>query len=690
MSSSLIGRKLGQNEVVSLLGRGGMATVYKGYQASLDRFVAIKVLPPHPGMDDQFIERFRLEARTIGSLQNPNILPLYDYGTEGDVLYLVMAYVSGGSLADYLDGKLDTKQIEKWLRGIASGLDFAHRRGIVHRDIKPANILIDSDNHPLLADFGVVKMLVSSSNLTGTSLVGTPAYMSPEQGQGLEIDGRSDVYSLGVMVYEMLTGQHPFSADTPMQTILKHITDPVPDILLANSSLSSSVAAVMKKVLAKDPTDRYSTAIAFAEDFSNAIHGNVDSLVAARQAMPLNREPLLTLRLDANPVSETSFNAPVNTQTIVVRETTNPILILGAIGIIALVIVVVAIALITAPRDSGIDFSLEDLPDDILAMPSEIPVSMFELGEDFRGFLRYNTSQNIGDTVSISLFDLRTAPSDTKYVAWLANSTSGASYKLGDLTVFQTGEANLIYNQPTSETDILPAAYNAMIVTEEDASTTPTIPSAVVRYSGSAPEAASVVLASIMQTDPDGIDGGGLLISAHIEAEFGEQHAGLAANATSVIGQRQHAEHTINIFSGTQVDYDRNGDGQNPARKKGVYVYLDAIDERLVSLLLDQTVMPELQFNAENIRICIQNTRNWLNEIIEYEKLILAAESVEAAKDAAMKATTLAGFITSGFDANQNGIVEAFEGECGLSQISDYATQLANISVFEGVPDASQ
>lgn len=667
-----------------------MATVYKGYQASLDRFVAIKVLPPHPGMDDQFIERFRLEARTIGSLQNPNILPLYDYGTEGDVLYLVMAYVSGGSLADYLDGKLDTKQIEKWLRGIASGLDFAHRRGIVHRDIKPANILIDSDNHPLLADFGVVKMLVSSSNLTGTSLVGTPAYMSPEQGQGLEIDGRSDVYSLGVMVYEMLTGQHPFSADTPMQTILKHITNPVPDILLANSSLSSSVAAVMKKVLAKDPTDRYSTAIAFAEDFSNAIHGNVDSLVAARQAMPLNREPLLTLRLDANPVSETSFNAPVNTQTIVVRETTNPILILGAIGIIALVIVVVAIALITAPRDSGIDFSLEDLPDDILAMPSEIPVSMFELGEDFRGFLRYNTSQNIGDTVSISLFDLRTAPSDTKYVAWLANSTSGASYKLGDLTVFQTGEANLIYNQPTSETDILPAAYNAMIVTEEDASTTPTIPSAVVRYSGSAPEAASVVLASIMQTDPDGIDGGGLLISAHIEAEFGEQHAGLAANATSVIGQRQHAEHTINIFSGTQVDYDRNGDGQNPARKKGVYVYLDAIDERLVSLLLDQTVMPELQFNAENIRICIQNTRNWLNEIIEYEKLILAAESVEAAKDAAMKATTLAGFITSGFDANQNGIVEAFEGECGLSQISDYATQLANISVFEGVPDASQ
>ena len=690
MSSSLIGRKLGQYEVVSLLGRGGMATVYKGYQASLDRFVAIKVLPPHPGMDDQFIERFRLEARTIGSLQNPNILPLYDYGTEGDVLYLVMAYVSGGSLADYLDGKLDTKQIEKWLRGIASGLDFAHRRGIVHRDIKPANILIDSDNHPLLADFGVVKMLVSSSNLTGTSLVGTPAYMSPEQGQGLEIDGRSDVYSLGVMVYEMLTGQHPFSADTPMQTILKHITNPVPDILLANSSLSSSVAAVMKKVLAKDPTDRYSTAIAFAEDFSNAIHGNVDSLVAARQAMPLNREPLLTLRLDANPVSETSFNAPVNTQTIVVRETTNPILILGAIGIIALVIVVVAIALITAPRDSGIDFSLEDLPDDILAMPSEIPVSMFELGEDFRGFLRYNTSQNIGDTVSISLFDLRTAPSDTKYVAWLANSTSGASYKLGDLTVFQTGEANLIYNQPTSETDILPAAYNAMIVTEEDASTTPTIPSAVVRYSGSAPEAASVVLASIMQTDPDGIDGGGLLISAHIEAEFGEQHAGLAANATSVIGQRQHAEHTINIFSGTQVDYDRNGDGQNPARKKGVYVYLDAIDERLVSLLLDQTVMPELQFNAENIRICIQNTRNWLNEIIEYEKLILAAESVEAAKDAAMKATTLAGFITSGFDANQNGIVEAFEGECGLSQISDYATQLANISVFEGVPDASQ
>ena len=189
--SSLIGRTIGQYQITEVLGKGGMATVYKGYQASVGRSVAIKVLPPHPGLDERFIERFELEAKTIGQLQNPHILPLYDYGrTSDDILYLAMAFIDSGTLADEIErGPMSLERIEYLVRQIASALDYAHRRGVIHRDIKPGNILIDSDGNALLADFGIVKMLSNTATgITGTAVLGTPAYMSPEQAHGVEID----------------------------------------------------------------------------------------------------------------------------------------------------------------------------------------------------------------------------------------------------------------------------------------------------------------------------------------------------------------------------------------------------------------------------------------------------------------------------------------------------------------------
>ncbi|MBZ0274841.1 MAG: serine/threonine protein kinase, partial [Anaerolineae bacterium] len=197
MASSLVGRKLGKYDIIELLGRGGMATVYKGRQSEIDRFVAVKVLPPHPGQDPQFIERFQLEARTIARLQHPHILPLYDYGMQDDILYLATAYVSGGSLEDRIkQGPLPLAEVERLLRQIASALDYAHRQNVIHRDIKPGNILLDGEGHALLADFGIVKITGGDSRLTGTGgMVGTPAYMSPEQGTGVNITSSVDIYA---------------------------------------------------------------------------------------------------------------------------------------------------------------------------------------------------------------------------------------------------------------------------------------------------------------------------------------------------------------------------------------------------------------------------------------------------------------------------------------------------------------
>src|SRR5690349_9065847 len=225
-------------QITELLGQGGMATVYKGYREDIDRFVAVKVLPPHPGLDHQFIDRFKLEARTIARLQHPHILQLYDYGVEDDIIYLVMAYVAGGSLATLMDkGPVPLHEIERLLRQVAGALDYAHRQGIVHRDIKPDNVLLDKEGNALLADFGIVKIVSGETDgstnpaLTQTGgLVGTPAYMAPEQGSGKsDITASADLYSLGVVVYEMLTGEQPYTADTPMQVVIKHITDPVPN-----------------------------------------------------------------------------------------------------------------------------------------------------------------------------------------------------------------------------------------------------------------------------------------------------------------------------------------------------------------------------------------------------------------------------------------------------------------------------
>jgi predicted ATPase/serine/threonine protein kinase len=280
MNVSLVGRTLGKYEIVGFLGHGGMATVYKGYHREIDRHLAIKVLPPHPGRDPQFVERFRLEALTVARLQHPHILSLYDYGVEEDVFFLAMAYISGGSLEDLLDaGQLQLTQIEKILREIGEALDYAHSQGVIHRDIKPANILLDGNGRALLADFGIAKLTARDatpeSKLTGTDIImGTPSYMAPEQGMSLNVDWRADIYALGVLAYEMLTGKRPYLNPNPFLLLLQHANDPIPNILHERKDLPLAVQIVMQRVMAKMPEERYQTALEFGEAFSLAIHSN--------------------------------------------------------------------------------------------------------------------------------------------------------------------------------------------------------------------------------------------------------------------------------------------------------------------------------------------------------------------------------------------------------------------------------
>jgi len=276
----MIGTRLGPYEIIEEIGKGGMATVFRAYQPSIGRFVAVKVIHRAIASDQRALERFQREARLIARLEHPHLLPVYDYDGSHEPPYIVMRYLEGGTLKDVLDrGKLPLTDVSYLMRQIAAALDYAHRQGVIHRDIKPSNIMIDQDGNAFLMDFGIARLAASSSEgLTQTGFaVGTPGYMAPEQGMGLDnIDRRADIYSLGVMVYQMLTGEMPYKAETPLAIVMKHINDPVPSARLLNDNIPEGLDIAISRAMAKKPEDRFDSATDFADEITRAV-GRISS-----------------------------------------------------------------------------------------------------------------------------------------------------------------------------------------------------------------------------------------------------------------------------------------------------------------------------------------------------------------------------------------------------------------------------
>ena len=259
MVSLFPGSSLGRYRVIEQLGRGGMATVFKCHDPNLDRHVAVKVLPSYYTEDPTFVGRFAQEARTVASLNNPNILQIFDFGDDKGFTYIVTEMVSGGTLEDKLTGEpLQIEDVLRYMRPLAQALDYAHASGIIHRDLKPANVLLSEDDRPILADFGLARMLESAVRFTqANQALGTPEYMAPEQAMGADADHRSDLYAVGILLYQMILGQTPFKADTPAATLMAHVHRPLPLPSTINPNIDPNVEALLLKALAKDPEDRY-------------------------------------------------------------------------------------------------------------------------------------------------------------------------------------------------------------------------------------------------------------------------------------------------------------------------------------------------------------------------------------------------------------------------------------------------
>jgi hypothetical protein len=287
--NSLVGQSLGNYEVIRLVGEGGMATVFLARQPGLNRDVALKILATTGAGKTNFDERFAREAQAIGGLHHPNILPVYDFGQDKGYNYIAMRYVPGAqTLADRMKNPLQPPEFLRLAKQVAAALDHAHQAGIIHRDIKPSNVLLDND-WVLLSDFGLAKAMEGSSDLTGSGVgLGTPAYMSPEQARGLTLDHRSDIYSLGIIVYEMLTGQVPHKAETPMGTVIKRVSEPLQRPSQINPKIPANVEEELLKALAKDPAQRHDSAGAFIAALEAAYQpqNQAQAQIAAAPAVP--------------------------------------------------------------------------------------------------------------------------------------------------------------------------------------------------------------------------------------------------------------------------------------------------------------------------------------------------------------------------------------------------------------------
>jgi len=267
--SSWSGKTIGSYQIAEEIGRGGAATVYRAHQPQLERWVAVKILQEEAG-GKEFLARFRREAKAIAALRHPNILTIYDYGEEGGIAYIVMEYVAGGTLESQLTGQpMDWPDVATLVLPVGRALAYAHSQGIVHRDVKPANILLPRPDWPLLADFGLVKLLGRKQGITQPGIsIGTPAYFAPEQAGGGEVDHRSDIYGLAVVLYELLTGSLPFEADSPVEMMIRRMHEPPRPPRSLNPRVTPQLETVIMRALARDPDARHSTMKAFVNDLA--------------------------------------------------------------------------------------------------------------------------------------------------------------------------------------------------------------------------------------------------------------------------------------------------------------------------------------------------------------------------------------------------------------------------------------
>lgn len=490
-------RQLGKYQLREPLGRGGMAEVWKAFDTSLHRYVAIKMMHTNLQSDPEFIIRFEREARVIASLRHPNIVRLHDFqvanapGFSNPVAYMVMEYIAGQTLTSYIHATSRAGQfpsaaeIIHLFSAISSAIDYAHQNGMIHRDIKPANILLDPGRpsrfqmgEPVLTDFGIVKLIGSSTVTLSGGWIGTPLYISPEQAQGHPGDERSDIYSLGVILYEMCTGVPPFRAENPLAIIMQQINAMPMAPNLINPNISPAVASVILRSLAKRPEERFPDASALTAALVEALRLSRTHVLSQISSTALSSadRPLNALLSPTNAVPGTLNRTHVDAETTFVRSPAQPPPVPGPFPLRrkrVLISVIALLLLLLAGTGLGTFFALSHQK-----ASNPIPVLVGHAYFLDSGQSQDKYMQGINDQLQIELHNIPAPASGKSYYAWLLNDKDvqpESALLLGTLSVNQ-GNIKFLYPGDAQHSNLV-GTMSRLLITEENASVEPTSPS---------------------------------------------------------------------------------------------------------------------------------------------------------------------------------------------------------------------
>ncbi len=681
--SNWVGKTLGKVHIDSLLARGGMAEVYLGTHTTLQREVAVKILRNNYDENPDSLVRFQREARVVAKLRHPNIVQVFDFDSVDNHPYLIMEYIKGPSLSRYLYALYNKKKrlglsvVVRLLDALASALQYAHASGVIHRDIKPGNILLTSrssqivvdnplpeDFEPVLTDFGLVRFLDSSRHTTAGQIAGTPAYMSPEQARGELTDERTDVYSLGIVIYEILAGHLPFDGETTMSILLKHINDPPPPI----PDLPPLLQMVLDRALAKNVNDRFQTPTEFAKAFSNAVEGRLDR-------------------------STVQFPAPVAAASKAIPRKA----LRWGTAALALV-TVVALGAVSFLRGSSLPVETEtSTPTPSTTNTVTEPAASLPLGST--AFLRFEDGLAIADQVLLIAQALPAPPPGSQFEVWLIDSNAdnenggGGRRSLGILTVDANGKGSLTM---TDEQGLnLIALYDKVEVTvEPDPDADPDIPG-LVAYSFTLPAGGLVHVRHLLSSSPNTPAEIALIQGLHTNIKAVDETARAMLDAYERgdgPAIRQFAESLMNLLAGNQnPDYrDWNGNGQISNAGDGFGLLLNGNNLGYIQAVYSEAdyaantagATQKMIVHGEDVKTCVQNLASWVPQLHDRLSTILTAEAGFDLRQPIRDLVMFAGYTLNGVDSNGNGEIEPIPGECGANSAYEFAYYMADMPLL--------
>ena len=690
---NLIGKTLGKVRVDMFLAKGGMAEVYIGNHTSLHRSVAVKFLKADLQDEPELRERFEREARVIAMLRHPNIIQIFDFDSYLNQPYLVMEYVPGTSLGTYLrdlhkrDERLDLALVNSLLGKVANALTYAHDNNVVHRDVKPANILLTSrstpvstdaplpkDAEPILTDFGLVRFTQSVTQTSTGYITGTPAYMSPEQSRGdKNVDARTDVYSLGITIYEMLAGRVPFDSDSAMGVLHQHIHDPHPPI----DGVSRGVQNVIDKALAKDPDERFKTPLEFAEAFNDTISGAAEA------------ETLLF----PSSISRSITVTRQNLQAIGGNKKRNYIApaILGGVALLVVVGTLMFSRMgsqATPPPDPTLTATQDpDHPPDSPTEPQVIPA----LPEaESVGLFRFQDGSAEADQVTFSSRNLPLPPDGSQYQAWLLADDNELRISMGVIRFDSDNAASLTYVSDSGQ-NLLTLYHAVEITVEPDPDNSPN-PSNEVVYSATLPPTGySHVrhLLSAFSSTPDQTPFiRGLTSDTALINNLAQEMLASLDTGDGII-MRLKAEQMLNIILGDQspeyMDWNGNSSIDDPSNGYGLLLngdnsgYIQGTFTHANLSLTSPDATENMVTHGEHVMIAATNLSEWTPQLRDQLIAVLNATSLTDAEGPVRQAVVLANQIHNGVDVNGNENIEAIPGEGGAMTAYDHSYYMADI-----------